>query len=82
MNFNLELNNLPNSIKRIEFIDYGGFSIYNKKLNNLPNSIEYIKLPDGYKFKITNKPTNLKKIKCKKYEFVLDFWDVCDIELD
>ena len=68
--FNLELNNLPSSIKKI--IIYN--NDYNKELNNLPSSIEYISLPLNYEKKILNIPKNLKEIKCnKKYEFINDF---------
>ena len=66
LDFNLELNNLPTSIKKILFLN----SDYNWELNNLPNSIEYIELPYYYKKKILNIPTKLKVIKCsKKYKY-------------
>ena len=48
---NLELNNLPNSIKIISFERH---SKYNKELNNLPLSIEKIDLPYNYNKKINN----------------------------
>ena len=68
--FNLELNNLPNSIKKIVFKYY----YYNKKLNCLPNSIELIELPINYELKMDKIPNNLKKIKCSKnYEIINDF---------
>ena len=35
----LNLDNLPNSIKRIYILEH-----YEKELNNLPNSIEYLEL--------------------------------------
>ena len=38
--FNLELNDLPNSIKKIIIRN----KYYNKKLNNLPNGIEYLEI--------------------------------------
>jgi hypothetical protein len=41
-NFNLELNNLSNSIKIITFNIY---SDYNLELNNLPKSLEILELP-------------------------------------
>ena len=70
-NFDLELNDLPTSIKRIEFNE---FSKYNKQLNNLPYSIEYLELNIYYNQKIEKIPKNLKTIKCsKKYEFISDF---------
>ena len=43
--FDLELNNLPNSIKIISF-HYN--SEYNKELNNLPKSLEKLYLPKKY----------------------------------
>ena len=57
--FNLELNNLPNSIKKISF---GKYSKYNKSLNNLPRSLEEINLPYGTEIEIKNKPENCKII--------------------
>ena len=75
-NFNLELNNLPNSIKKIVFKNED----YNQKLNCLPNSIELIELPIEYKLKMDKISNNLKKIKCSKnYEFITDF---VNIEID
>jgi hypothetical protein len=66
--FNLELNNLPNSIKIIKFTEY---AYYNKELNSLVDSIEYLKLPPYYDKKILCVPKSLKKIRCsKKYEFI------------
>ena len=50
-NFNLELNDLPSSIKIISF-DYK--SKYNKELNNLPKSLEKIYLPEKYDKEIKN----------------------------
>jgi len=58
-NFDLELNNLPNSIEKIVFKN----NDYNKKLNCLPDSIEIIELPNQYDLKIDKLPKNLKKIK-------------------
>jgi hypothetical protein len=64
--FNLELNNLPNGIRKIIFSnDYyndkfynrmGNFyhknlNYYDKDLNSLPDSVEFIHLPIGYKKK-------------------------------
>ena len=66
----MELNNLPTSIKYIEFCNTG----YNKQLNNLPNSVEYIELNCKYNQKILKIPKNLKTLKCSKnYEFISDF---------
>ena len=71
LNFNLELNNLPNSIKIIKF--HIG-SDYNRELNNLPSSLEYLELPKDYSLKIKNISKGLKNIKCSKdYKFINDF---------
>ena len=59
--FNLELNNLPNSIKIIKFDK--NYSIYNKELNNLPKQLEILELPDKYNLKLTNTNPNCKIIK-------------------
>ena len=66
---NLNLDNLPNSIKKI-YIQY-----YQKELNNLPNSIEYFLLND-YKLKIKKIPKNLKTVKCDKYYEYIDDYEV------
>jgi len=50
-NFNLELNDLPNSIRILSF-DY--YSKYNKELNNLPKSLEKLYLPKNYNIEIKN----------------------------
>ena len=55
--FNLELNNLPNSIKLISVHEK---SKYNKELNNLPSSLEKLYLPDKY-----NKEINNINVKCQ-----------------
>jgi len=69
--FNLKLNNLPISIKKISFNIY---SCYNNKLNNLPNSIEYLELPYNYNHQIKNIPKKLKLIKYNnKYKYINDF---------
>ena len=49
--FNLELNNLPNSIKKIKFYKE---SNYNKELNNLPKFLELLELPECYSIPINN----------------------------
>ena len=72
-NFNLELLNLPNSIKKICLCYYGR---YNKELNCLPESVEYIELNNKYDKKIKKIPLNLKTIKCdKSYKYINDFKD-------
>ena len=59
MDFYLELNNLPNSIKIIRFdID----SNYNLELNNLPKSLEILELQKEYNQEIKNLSTNCKII--------------------
>lgn len=40
-NFNLDINDLPSSIKKIKFYQTG---LYDKELNNLPNFLEYLEL--------------------------------------
>ena len=66
--FDLELNNLPNSIKKLVFNKSSNF---NKELNCLPNSVEYIELPEEYDKKILNIPISLKKISCwKNYNWI------------
>ena len=50
--FNLELNNLPQSIKKL--IIYR--DTYNYELNCLPNNIEYLRLPECYDKPIKNYP--------------------------
>jgi hypothetical protein len=75
--FDLELNNLPCSIKKITF---DKSSMYNKKLNCLPKFIEIIKLPQYYDNKIKIIPSGLKKIIChEKYKYSDDFAN-CQIE--
>jgi len=79
-NFNIELNNLPNSIKKIKFYSN---SQYNKELNCLPNSIEYLKLPKEYNKKISKIPTGLKKISCSKnYLWTDDFKSTNSIQIE
>jgi len=71
--FNLELNDLPSSIKKIVFKNNN----YKKKLNCLPTNIELIELPEYYKLKIENIPKRLKKIICDKdYKFVDDYSNI------
>ena len=66
--FNLELNNLPNSIKKIRFYNY------NKELNCLPSSVELLQLPFNYTHKILNIPKGLKKVICSSnYKYISDF---------
>jgi len=46
--FKLELNNLPNSSKKIKILN----QFYDKKLNNLPNQIETLVISPNYKVRI------------------------------
>ena len=59
--FDLELNNLPNSIKIIKFEKT---CVYNQELNNLPKSLEHLELNKSYNKKITTVYPNLKTILC------------------
>ena len=54
--FNLELDNLQNSIKKIKF-DIK--SQYNKELNNLPIGLEYLELSKNFNNPIKNISSNL-----------------------
>jgi hypothetical protein len=75
---NLELNNLPNDIKKIKF---SHCCYYKKELNCLPKSIEYIILNESYDKKISNIPTNLKTLECSKdYKFINDFMNKYNIQ--
>ena len=68
---NLELNNLPSSIKKISF---GKESYYNKELNCLPSGLEILQLPIYYNLQIKNIPRGLKKLICDTdYQFINDF---------
>ena len=72
-NFNFAMNNLPTSIKIIEF-NHRYFYNYDHELNCLPYSIECLKLSKLYDKKISNIPKGLKKIVCSKdYKFIDDF---------
>ena len=77
-NFNLELNNLPSSIKKIFFHKE---SKYNKELNCLPKFVEQIQLPKYYNKQIKKLPFQMKKIICHyKYIHIKDF-NNCEIEI-
>ena len=70
--FNLQMDNLPTSIKKLIIIDVN--SDYNKDLNCLPNFIEELQLNRYYKKRITNIPPNLKKLSCHmNYPYKDDF---------
>jgi hypothetical protein len=70
-NFNLELNNLPNSIEKITFNKYNQ---YDKELNCLPNFVNTIQLPRHYDKKIKKIPKDLQKIICAyNYKYIEDF---------
>ena len=68
--FNLELNNLPTSIKKITFYKN---SCYNKELNCLPKFLECIQLPRNYDKKLLNTSNNLKIICSTNYEYKNDY---------
>ena len=70
-NFNLELNDLPTSIKKIIFDEW---SKYNKELNCLPKFVESIQLPKNYDKQIKNLPSKLNKVICStQYKYIEDF---------
>lgn len=63
----LELNNLPNSIKKINLKEV----LIPIILDNLPESVEHILLPKFYELEINKLPSNIKIIECNKnYKFV------------
>ena len=69
-NFNLELNNLSISIKKIAFeID----SYYEHELNCLPKFLECLQLPCSYDKKLLNISDNLKIICSKNYKYKNDY---------
>ena len=57
--FNLELNDLPSSVKKITIQN----TSYDKKLNNLPRGIECLEISDGYNMPIDFKYKNLNIVK-------------------
>lgn len=68
--FTLPLNNLPNTIKSIKFMNWN----YKQELNNLPHSIEYIMLPSDYDKQILSIPAKLQSIELnKRYKFIENF---------
>ena len=70
-NFNLELNDLPNLLKKIIFIKY---SYCNKELNCLPKFVEQIQLPYKYDKQIKNLPLKLKKVICShQYKYIENY---------
>jgi hypothetical protein len=78
INFNQELNNLPNSIKKIIFNKQ---SKYNKELNCLPKFVEILQLPIYYNKRILKLPSAIKKIICsKKHKYIGDIYG-CQIEI-
>jgi hypothetical protein len=80
-NFNLKLNNLPNSIKKIIFNNYNN-DLYDKDLNSLVDTIEFIQLPLNYNKKIIIIPKSLKVIKCHyNYPFANDYEKNIHIEI-
>ena len=72
--FNLELTNLPSSLKKIIFNEN---SNYNKNLNCLPKKLELLQLPRKYNLEIKNIPNGLKKVICSKnYKYINNFKDL------
>ena len=70
-NFNLELNDLPTSIKKIIFHKK---SEYDKELNCLPKFVEQIQLPCNYNKQIKKLPSKLNKVICSnQYKYIKDF---------
>lgn len=79
-NFDMELNNIPTSIRKIIFNRY---SKYNRELNCLPNSVVFLQLPETYYKKISHLPSELKIIHySKKYKYVKDFVDLIVINYE
>ena len=76
--FNLEINNLPTSIKKL-VIDKDSY--YNMDLNCLPDFIEELHLNYHYKKRILNIPSNLKKIVCYIIYPYKDDFLICDVEI-
>jgi len=68
--FNLELNNLLTSIKKITFDKYNQ---YKHELNCLPKFLECLQLPCLYDKKILNISDNLKIICSKNYKYKNDY---------
>jgi hypothetical protein len=58
-NFNQPIDNLPNSIKYLDF-DFG--SKFNQRIDNLPNNLTHLKLEEEFNQPISNLPLRLKKI--------------------
>ncbi len=76
--FNLQIDNLPTSIKKLVINKY---SDYNADLNCLPDSIEELHLNKSYKKPILYIPSNLKKIICHKdYPHINNFRNCDKIE--
>ena len=73
-NFNLELDNLPSTIKKIKFDIYSG---YDKKLNCLPNGLSILELPIYYKQQICIIPRTLTKLICSRnYPYLKGFSNI------
>jgi len=75
--FELELRDLPNSIKIIKFYS----DCYDKDLNNLPLSLECLMLPFDYDLEISRHYPNLKTIICgHNYKFNINT-NISDLEI-
>ncbi len=69
--FNLKMDNLPTSIKKLVINKY---SNYDQDLNCLPDYIEELQLNSDYKKRILKIPSKLKKIICHNdYPYKDDF---------
>lgn len=76
-NFDLELDNLPHSIKKITF---NKESDYKRELNCLPDGLSILELPVHYDKQIRHVPKSLKKLVCSSnYPYHPDF---SGIEID
>ncbi len=69
--FNLQMNDLPTSIKKLVIHKCSNFAA---NLNCLPDSIEELHLNYKYKKRILKIPLNLKKLICSEnYPYINDF---------
>ena len=80
MSFDLKLDNLPSSIKKIEFDED---SEYNKELNCLPAQLSILKLPAKYNIRIQLIPSALTKLICSEnYPYHQDFANFASVEIE
>jgi len=62
--FNKSLDNLPKSIKNINFVEFSSFEL---PVNKLPESLEYITFGDSFLDPMSNLPKTLKCVTFSKY---------------